>query len=124
MPCFACESANDVPMSKKVHRVRKRASAEHLEAFDQSLTTLEHLARTYDTGYPPIIFSMATEIHKILAGNSDAMRLRGQLKFTSPDHGDESRMLNALHKLVGAEIQGKPPTLKFLPAFRLEGGTP
>jgi hypothetical protein len=110
-------------MTKK-SRTRSRSTDELLASFEQSLTTLQHFARLYDSGYAPVVFAIATEIHKILVENNAAMRLRGELAFTSPDHGDVSNMLNALHKLTGAQVGGHPPAIEFLPAFRLEDAVP
>lgn len=108
----------------KWKRTRRLTPSELLAAFETGLNTLEHLGKIYDSGFSPIAFQLATEIHKILTENSTATQLRGQMDFESPDHGDESRMLNALHKLTMARISGDPPVLDFLPAFAEETGIP
>jgi hypothetical protein len=75
------------------------------------------MARIYDEGYAPIAFAMATEVQKILTENGAATRLRGTRTFTSPDYGDETSLLNAMHKLTSALVGGDPPTLTFVPDF-------
>ncbi|TPG51673.1 hypothetical protein EAH76_16805 [Sphingomonas glacialis] len=91
---------------------------ELLASFDQSLTTLTHLAQTHDDGYHPICLAMATEVHKILAGNGSTAKLRGTRVFLTVDFGEESEMLNAMHKLVGARVTGAVPALDFIPDFQ------
>lgn len=93
---------------------------ELLSFFEQSLTTLAHLTSIYDNGFHPIALQMATEIHKLLTQGGEAARLRGLRTFTTIDHLENRNRLNALHKLVGAQIGGIPPKLDFLPIFLME----
>lgn len=98
---------------------RKLNEDELLALFDQSLSALSHLASIYDGGFHPIALQMATEVHKLLTQDGPAMRLRGMRKFTTVNMGDQSRMLNAMHKLVGARIGGQPPKLDFIADFQM-----
>lgn len=98
-------------------RTRRRGNAELLAAFDQGLSTLSELAKVYDRGHSPIVFLIATEIHKILTENVAATRLRRTRNFTSPEYPDDRQMLNAMHKLTTARLRGEPAKLEFLPTF-------
>jgi hypothetical protein len=105
-----------VKKSKKLD-TRKLSDTELLQAFDQSLDTLQHLSSTYDNGYAPIAFMMATEVYKILTENSAATRLRSDKRFLSPIDGHGPTVLTPQHKLTIAQIGGDPITLTFLPHF-------
>lgn len=98
---------------------RKLSDDELLQLFDQSLTTLQHFARIYDEGYPPISLSMATELEKLLIENGAAVRLRKTREFPMivVDHENQENVLTSLHKLTFAQIGGDPPELSFLPVF-------
>lgn len=103
---------------------RALTERELLMSFDQGLDTLAHLSRTYDGGYPPIAFSMATEVQKILTENSAATRLRSSRTFSSPEAHHTPNTLTSLHLLTGAQISGNPPSLAFVPKFYMEDGLP
>lgn len=103
-------------------KTRKLTEEELLEYFDQSLSTLSQLANVYDSGYYPICLAMAVEVYRILTGSSASIALRGSRRFTTVDYGDETRMLNAMHKLVGVGISGTPPVLDFVADFQLGQG--
>lgn len=98
---------------------RKLDETELLALFDQSLSTLSHLASIYDSGFHPIALQMATEVHKLLTQDGPATRLRGLRRFATIDTGDQSRILNAMHKLVGAQLSGQPPKLDFIAKFQM-----
>lgn len=101
-------------------KVRKLTEAELRSLFEQSLSALSRLALVYDDGFHPIALQMATEVHKLLTHDGPATQLRGMQTFTTVDIGNESRMLNAMHKLVGARIGGNPPRLDFIPDFQID----
>lgn len=95
--------------------------AELLASFDQSLDTLQHLAGTYDNGYAPIVFLMATEVNKILTENGAATKLRGMRIFQTPTDDHDENVLSSLHKLTIMQLGGDPPSLSFLPVFYSPG---
>jgi hypothetical protein len=93
---------------------------ELLAMFDQSLTTLSFLTKTYDDGRYPNALLMAVEVHKLLTQGGPAMRLRSLRNFTTIDFlNDEQRMLNAMHKLVVVRIGGELPQIDFFAAFQI-----
>ena len=100
---------------------RKLSENELLALFDQSLSALVHLASIYDGGFHPIALQMATEVHKLLTQDGPATRLRGLRQFTTVDMGDQTKMLNAMHKLVGSRIGGQPLRLDFIADFQMAG---
>jgi len=115
---FHLSVLTEVKVAKeKWKRIRRLSTDELLTAFAQGLDKLEELGKIYDGGYSEIAVQMAIEINKILTENNEATKLRGHIKFESPDHEDEYTMLNALHKLTIANIGGAPPVLNFMPAF-------
>jgi hypothetical protein len=108
-------------MSKKISatpsRSRYLTTVELIAKFSEGLETLLQLASIYDGGYTPIAFNMAVEINKTLTENDAATRVRGTRTFSSPDMGDTSKMLNAMHKLTMMQVGGEPPAVRFLPQF-------
>jgi hypothetical protein len=92
--------------------VRKKGSGEHrrltddelLSHFADSLTTLQHLTDIFDRGHPPIVFSMATEVAKMLTENSAAMRARKLVMFPSPASEEQRGNMMAYNRLIMAQI--------------------
>ena len=106
-------------MSKRKSGVdgRKLSMDELANLSNQNLDTLAILARVYDDGYRPIIFTMATEIQKLLTENSSSVKLRGTKLFSSPDKPHDSRNLAPLYKLATIRVKSPPPILLFEPSY-------
>ena len=100
---------------------RQLTEGELLASFNQGLDTLQHLASTYDGGYAPIVFLMATEVNKILTENGAATKLRGMRLFQTPIDDHDETVLSALHKLTIMQMGGEPPSLSFQPIFYSPG---
>ena len=75
------------------------------EYAEASLTTILALAKAYDTGHTVVSFSLAAEMYKLLTENPAAVKYRKNRIFTSPNYGDETKMLNSMHKLTGVVIE-------------------
>lgn len=110
--------------SRNSTNTRQLSDSELLLSFEQGLDTLAHLAKTYDQGYAPIAFVMATEVQKILTENAAATKLRASRIFMSPEAHHTPNTLSALHLLTGAHLNGNPPTLTFVPQFFMPEGLP
>jgi hypothetical protein len=105
----------------KSSNVRQLSDADLLKSFEHGLDTLSHLASTYDGGFSPIAFLMATEAQKILTENSAATKLRATRVFSSPEMHHTSQTLTPLHLLIGVELNGNPPKLTFVPTYHSRG---
>lgn len=103
--------------SKRQLPSRRMTPEEERDNFETSLDNLGVLAKAYDDGIFAISLSMSTEVHKILTEDRFAIQSRKKARFSTPDFGDESRMLNALHKLTACRVSGQAPILDFLPNF-------
>jgi hypothetical protein len=92
--------------------VRKNGSGKHrrltddelLSHFEDSLTSLEQLNKIFDEGHPPIVFSMATEVRKIVLENSAAIKLRKMKNFPSPASEEQYGNLMAYNRLIIGQI--------------------
>ena len=100
---------------------RQLTETDLLASFNQSLDTLQHLATTYNGGYAPIAFLMATEVNKILTENGAATKLRGMRVFRTPVDDHDQNVLSSLHKLTIMRMGDEPPSVSFLPLFYLPG---
>ena len=98
---------------------RKMNENELLKMFDQSLELLSQMAKIYDAGTHQVALSMATEVHKILTDGGAAIRLRGSKTFTTIDFGDETRMINAMHKLAGVILDKDQTKIDFVADFQM-----
>lgn len=102
---------------KETQRSIRLTEAQLQGHIDNGLRILKHLCDRYDNGHPYVVFTMATEIQRILDSNAYARRLSGSKNYPSPKSRSDRTNLLADPKLVVASISGDPPVVDFIPVF-------